>query len=304
MDKIAAMRFLDSASAHERLIGARFLARFASNQDIGQINQALLRENVSWVRNALSEALRRATGQESPAVDEQVETDGVDLSPSDRQLREIYANALQETTSLLLHEIEPLLGTIRLYANREIGDFAHSRTKNQLELLDTLLDAISQLRRATGPAQPVEIELSGLIREICDQEMGGPRVKIQLAGPSPFIVVADRGRLLLAVTNGLRNAREATTSAGEPNERPIVVNWNKTDQDFWISVIDQGVGLKGSLERIFEIGTSSKKSHLGMGLPAARQAIISMGGDITVTPRDDAGVRFEIRWPILATASP
>ena len=202
---------------------------------------------------------------------------------------------------MLLHEIEPLLGMTRLYAKRELPNFDDSKTKRQFDSLDTLLSAISELRTATGPAKPIEIELSMLIRGVRESEVHGHSVDIQLAGPSPFTCIADRGRLLVAIGNGLRNAIESTELIDSPDRRPIVVNWNTTDRDFWISIIDYGVGLKASLERIFEIGTSSKRGHFGMGLPTARQAILSMEGDITISPREERGVKFEIRWPRPAT---
>jgi signal transduction histidine kinase len=297
MNKPTALQLLLSSSAHERLVGARFLARHASVEDQGYIDQALARENVFWVRNALSLALKRAIGAATNTSEGLLQAADQNPIQPDQQAQEIYSNALQETTSLLLHEIEPLVGTARLYAKREIPHFDESKTKKQFELLDTLLAAISDLRTASGPAKPIEIDLSGLIREVRERETQNHGGDVQLAGPSSFNVIADRGRLLLAIANGLRNALEATRSVEETGRRSIVINWNRTDQDYWISIIDHGIGLKASLERIFDIGSSSKKGHLGMGLAIARQAVMSMGGDITISPRDESGVTFEIRWP-------
>lgn len=298
MDKATALRLLNSAGAHDRLTGARFLARSATVDDLDDIDRAIRKENVFWVRNALLRALRRTQfSEQGDTGDVSADIDQTNTAPNDQQFEEIYSNALQETTSLLLHEIEPLLGTARLYAKREISDFEDSKTKKQLDMLDSLLVAIAELRAASTLAKPVELDLSSLIREVTDQRKGTRGVDIQLAGPSPFVVLADRGRLLLAITNGLRNAIEATQAVNSVDQLSIVINWNRTDQDYWISIIDNGSGLKASLDKIFEIGSSSKKGHLGMGLPAARRAAISMGGDITLTPRDGVGVQFEIRWP-------
>jgi signal transduction histidine kinase len=289
---------LNSTSAHDRLIGARFLAQSATVEDLDEIDRAIRKENVFWVRNALRRALRKTQLEERGDTDSS-STDATepDTSPDDRQIEEIYSNALYETTSLLVHEVEPLLGTTRLYANREIPDFEGSKTKRQLDLLGDLVEAIAELRTAASPAKPIELDLSSLIREVADQHKVGSESNIQLAGPSPFVVLADRGRLLLAITNGLRNAIEATQAVNSPEPLPIVINWNRTEQDYWVSIIDNGAGLKASLGKIFEIGSSSKKNHLGMGLPAARRSAMSMGGNVRITPRDSVGVQFEIRWP-------
>jgi signal transduction histidine kinase len=298
MNKPQALQLLHSAGAHDRLIAARYFARAADSEDIDSIEKALRKENVSWVRNALSAALSLARGQQSREASTNDEMEPSDQTPTDQQIQEIHANALRETTSLILHEVEPLLGTARLYAKREIPGFDASKTKTQLDLLEKLLNSISELRKASTPGRPTEIELSSMIREIKDcQGLESIRIEIQLAGPSPFNVFADQGRLWLAIANGLRNAIESTGLVDEQDRRPIIINWNRTDQDFWISIIDHGAGLKASLAQIFKIGTSSKANHLGMGLPAARQAVLSMGGDLTVAPREDAGVTFVIRWP-------
>lgn len=298
MDKATALRLLNSAGAHDRLIGARFLARSATVEDLDDIDRAIRKENVFWVRNALLRALRRTQfAEQSDTGNDSADINQTDAAPNDQQIEEIYSHALHETTSLLLHEIEPLLGTARLYAKREISDFENSKTKNQLDLLDSLIVAIAELRAASSPAKPVELDVSSLIREVAEQHKSAARTNIQLAGPSPFVVLADRGRLLLAITNGLRNAIEATQAVDSVDPLPVIINWNRTDQEYWISIIDTGSGLKASLDKIFEIGSSSKKGHLGMGLPAARRAAISMGGDIRITPRDSVGVQFEIRWP-------
>lgn len=302
MNRTTALQLLQSASAHDRLLGARYLAKHASTEDVDSIDRALRKENVSWVQNALSVALKRGTGQvEDRSAGTEIAEENISIA--DHQIGDIYANALRETTSLLLHEIEPLIGTARLYAQREIASFDQSQTKKQLDLLDSLLTAISDLRSASTPGKPAEIELSALVQEVCEQERQGHAVEIQCAGPSPFSVVADRGRLWLALKNGLRNAIEATELIESQSRYPIVINWNRTDLDFWVSIIDQGIGLRANLERVFDIGTSSKKNHLGMGLPAARQAMMSIGGDITLTPREQTGVKFEVRWPRYTTSA-
>ena len=91
--------------------------------------------------------------------------------------------------------------------------------------------------------------------------------------------------------NAVRNAIEATTEAGALN--PVVVNWGTTDRDFWIVVLDDGPGIPIGLSRAFDIGTTTKKEHLGMGLALARQAALSLNGKISLSPRNGKGARFE-----------
>ncbi len=302
MDKFTALHGLGSSRAHDRLTSARFLAKTATVEDIDLIEKALRKENVSWVRNALKLAISRATGDFEAERPTSQPNDEQSATNPDRQIEEIYSNALEEATGQLLHEIEPLLGIARLYAEREIKHFDNSKTRIQFDLLDRMLGAISKLRKASNPGQNTEFDLGALLREVKEQEGQARSVEVQLAGQSTFNAIADRERLWIAIKQGLRNAIEATEAVEAAFRRPVVVNWGKTDQDFWISIIDHGIGLKGSLERIFDIGTSRKKDHLGMGLPTARQAIASMGGTVSVSPRDEVGAQFEIRWPRYVTS--
>jgi signal transduction histidine kinase len=78
---------------------------------------------------------------------------------------------------------------------------------------------------------------------------------------------------------------------------PIVIGWGETDRDLWLSILDRGKGFPQGFAKLFEIGTTTKKNHLGMGLALARQAALSLNGQITLAPRQPNGAKFEFRWP-------
>jgi signal transduction histidine kinase len=103
----------------------------------------------------------------------------------------------------------------------------------------------------------------------------------------------------LVVANGLRNAIEATESLSEiiDASNRVVVSWGETDRDYWIAIVDWGPGLPLGFDRIFDIGSTTKKDHLGMGLAIAERAALSLSGNVSVTPREDKGTRYEFRWP-------
>ena len=64
-----------------------------------------------------------------------------------------------------------------------------------------------------------------------------------------------------------------------------------------VSILDLGIGFKGNTQRAFEIGSTMKGGHLGMGLAIIKQSIESMQGTVLLVP-NARGTRFEIRWPI------
>jgi len=242
--------------------------------------------------------LRRAIARvsTSPLVDAVPSPDYQDDLPQGFAAQ-VFADALETTTSQLLHEIEPILGTLRLAAETEIPNYEHSNTRKSIERLDEFLAALSRLRRAASAPKIKEFVLDELITR-CIQELKSPEgLQIRKAGAQQCVVEGDSSLIGLCISNGLRNAIEATVATrGELPELPVTVAWGTTDCDCWLSIVDLGIGFKGNLRQAFEMGTTSKEGHLGMGLAIAEQAITSMGGHVNIIPNEQ-GTRFEIRWP-------
>ena len=288
------IRKLRSDSASERLEAARYFAEHADIADEQALREAAARESVAWIKTAL----RRALGRFSPdggALDPGGSSD-VDELPKGFAAQ-IHAEALETTTAQLLHEIEPLLGSLRLSAASEIGTFEESQTKQNLDRLDEFLSALGRLRRAASAPEITEFSLDTCIGRCIDETAKPDALQLLRAGPRQCVVEGDSSLISLCVSNGLRNAIEATVATGTPFEdAPITVSWGTTDVDHWVSIVDQGIGIKGVIQKVFEIGTTTKENHLGMGLAIVHQSMVSLGGKVVLVP-NERGVRFEIRWP-------
>jgi signal transduction histidine kinase len=293
------LRRLRSEAPTDRLEAARYFAAHALPEHEQDLREALARENVHWIRAALKRAIARVSQTaESGSPDKSVDKDDV----PERFAAQVYADALETTAAQLIHEIEPLLGTLRLAAETEITNFAGSNTRRNLDRLDELLAAFSRIRRAASAPKVEEFSLDEIVQR-CIQEIANPNgVKIQKAGPQPCVVDGDIGLVTLCLDNGLRNAIEATLpTSGDTGSLPVAVVWGYTDVDYWVSIVDSGIGFRGNIQRAFEIGTTTKAGHLGMGLAIANQAVSSMRGRLTLVP-NQRGVRFEIRWPKQTTS--
>lgn len=287
-------RRIRSESATDRLEAARYFAVHALPEHEGELRDALARENVHWIRVALKRALARISSDgESEAVDKSIDKDDVPA----RLAAQVYADALETAASQLIHEIEPLLGTLRLAAEAEVNGFNDSNTRRNLDRFDDLLSAFSRLRKAASAPKIEEFSLDEIVQRSI-QETGVPEgIYVQRAGPQPCVVEGDSSLILLCLNNGLRNAIEATIAmGGDLRASPITLAWGHTDVDCWVSIVDLGVGFKGNLQRAFEMGTTTKAGHLGMGLAIANQALASMSGQLILVP-NQRGVRFEMRWP-------
>jgi signal transduction histidine kinase len=287
-------RRLQSESANLRLEAARYLADHAGPQDEPQLREALARERVQWIRSALRRAISRVSPNATiEPLDRSIDRDDLPAGFA----AQVHAEALETTAAQLMHEIEPLLGSLRVAAMEEISGFDQSNTRRALDRLDDFLAALSRLRKAASAPKSEEFSLDEVI-ERCIHDTSIPEgVQVQRSGPQHCIVEGDSSLVSLAFCNGLRNAIEATVAAGgELSDRPVVVTWQTTNIECWISIVDVGIGFKGNLERAFQIGTTTKAGHLGMGLAIAEQAVASMGGRVLLVP-NERGVRFEMRWP-------
>lgn len=285
-------RKLSSTDPRERLEAARFLVRNATKRQVRLIEDALAVETVAWVSSALKRALQRTRPKTKASADAGERSELPELLTA-----QIYSDALETTAAQIIHEIEPILGTLRLSAEADVANFEESDTKRGLDRLEALIAGLSRLRRAASPPKIKEFALDECIYYWIEAASAGGPVRVLRAGPQPCLVEGDEELVCLSFSNGLRNAIDATTALPVEGVFPdITVNWGETDVDAWISIVDVGVGFRGNLARAFDIGATTKSGHLGMGLATAQQAMTSMEGSVRLIP-NERGVRFEMRWP-------
>ena len=290
MERADALNLLKSPAADDRLRAARSLEHNGEAGDVEVLQAVLATEINRWTKIALTKAIRTLTGG---ALQNSVHfgAEGED----DRIIEEIHAAAVEETTQCLVHETRPILGRLNLYASQEIPNFKESKTWIEVTRLERLVSAIDLLSQAASPPVYAEFDMAALLDQIVVSEMTNVQVKVEQAGPRPFIIMGSSNLVGLVAGNGVRNAIEASVSVQA--QEPVVVSWGSTERDHWIAVLDRGPGLPVGSHKVFEIGTTTKKDHLGMGLALAKRAASSLNGSLDLAPRSPNGARFEFRWP-------
>ena len=316
-----------ASTPSKRLRAARFLAQNANNIHRNRLSKIREAENNSWVRQALDQALKRAgqgMGVASPiAAEEEVQETPLDT----RIYEELRAQAIEETSAWFLHELRPLVGFLDADADSEVERYACSRTKASIGRIQSFLDAIERLRKASAAPVVQEFDLTDLVvrvaadeasqgratldnskmeaDDVADLDDEGERplqqkdIRMSLGRRDPVITTGDSTLIEMAVVNALRNAIEAVMEVREDGRGDVILNWGVTDTDSWVVVLDDGCGLPSGWDRLTEPGTSTKKSqgHFGMGLTIAKRAMESTQGNFRLTPRPGPGVSCEIRWP-------
>ncbi len=251
MTKQEALAFLRSGSPHERLSAARYLARNSELQDLSAIREARADEADSYVQTTLDTAISRLLSRgdnppEEPPSDSEI---------PDSLLRKIKRQAVEEVTALLLHEVASKVGLVASSASTEILDYPSSRTKRYVENLQRIFEGIQQLKMATTTAKPQQFDLAELIDRIVAEDLGDAKCPVSTIGIRPLVVTADPTLLRFAISNGLKNAIEATAIRKAQELPPVVITWGETDVDYWVAVIDEGAGLPAAAKRPFSQGS-------------------------------------------------
>jgi signal transduction histidine kinase len=285
------MVLLSSLRSTERLRGARMLADAESPPSLSQLRRIRDRETDSWVKAAIDRAISKWE-QANGGLD----VGEAWISFPDNELEDVRAEAIQSVTQVILHEIRPLVTDIKNAVKSALGnEYGGSASSLRLDRLRNFLDTIHRLNEAAAAPRYVEFDLADLVVE---ELHAGAFTAAQAVATRTDSVVAkgDPELLRLALQNAFRNAVEAS----EDSRNQVIVNCAVTDNEAWVVVLDEGIGLPEASERVWEPGVTkkSREKHFGWGLAIAQRAIHSLGGTIRLTPREGGGTSCEIRWPM------
>jgi signal transduction histidine kinase len=287
------LKKLKSDATKDRLKAARFFAINNFPEALEALKAQRRIERVRHVKTAIDHAINHIDKLAVVAIGE----DGIgDTDKSYEVLRKYSrAKAIDEFAGILLHELAPKLGVLKSCLIREIAEYNDSDSIKQMDGILQIFDALKSLRKSALPPETQEIDLSQLIKDTGSDEVGD-EVTIHFEGTQPCITKCDPALLRLALSNGFRNAYESLSELPEDIPKIMVVSWGLTDIDCWISVIDEGSGLKDSAEAAFRIGTTNKSGHTGFGMGIMRQAMESLGGNAELSPVATGGAKLLLRW--------
>jgi two-component system sensor histidine kinase HydH len=207
---------------------------------------------------------------------------------------------LGEMSAVLAHEIRnplaSLKGHAQLLAERLAPESGERRKADRIILeasrLENLTTDLLDFVRS-GPLQVQEASPVELLRESIDEVAAG-FCDIDATG-APESWPLDAGRMRQALTNLLRNARQASPAGSHPSAQIAV-----EDVRLIMTIRDHGAGLpKGEEERIFDPFFTKQASGTGLGLAVARRVVELHGGRLTAVNHAGGGAifRIELPWP-------
>jgi nitrogen fixation/metabolism regulation signal transduction histidine kinase len=225
----------------------------ASNSDRRRLRAALSKESVPLIKRALERSLQRA-GPSTEATD----ASSIVYADAPPQLIvELRANAIDEVAGTIIHELSTIVASLKLAAPRDVPKYAGSRTETLVNSLASLLSGIRNLKAAASKANFSECDLAQECRDACGIFIDQGDI-LRFAGQSPFLVEIDPDLLKLALTNVIKNAVEAVNALPGAAERVVTLNWGRAGHEFWVSVLDSGLGFDREPSSMVEFGRSTK----------------------------------------------
>ncbi|BBB31452.1 two-component system, LuxR family, sensor kinase FixL [Neptunomonas japonica JAMM 1380] len=193
---------------------------------------------------------------------------------------------LEAKQSLSLEEVTPVLQRITSTAMRAGG----------------ILHRMMDFARKQEPVRE-RLDLHGLIDdllEFCASSAAQSNVLLENRTPAILPqVMADRVQLEQVFLNLILNAIESCQT--KPEDEPLSVWIDASlvkNEQVIISVYDQGEGLSGDVEQLFEQFFTTKAEGLGMGLSISRSLIEAHGGQLRGEKLPGKGSAFHVVLPL------
>jgi two-component system sensor histidine kinase HydH len=206
--------------------------------------------------------------------------------------------ALGEMSAVLAHElrnpIASLKGNAQLLAER-LGEGSADHRKASLvvteaQRLEALTSDLLDFARS-GPMDLKPTDPSALLAS-CVDEVGRDGFDVRAEG-APHVWPLDERRMRQALTNVLRNARQATPEGTRPE-----VAAGRSDGSLLFTVRDFGPGIPaGDERRIFSPFFTTRTTGTGLGLAVAQRVVELHGGTIVASNHPDGGAVFRIAIP-------
>jgi two-component system phosphate regulon sensor histidine kinase PhoR len=180
-----------------------------------------------------------------------------------------------------------------------------SETERLSRLVEDIL-SISQLEVGTARFEPGEVDLTRLVRQMVQDNLGaadGKKIDLTLSLPPKVPKIrGDKQRLCVLLNNLVGNAIKYTPAAGK-----VQVKLELRDQRVLIAVSDTGIGIAPKdqphvFDKFYRAADEAVQMvpGTGLGLALAREVARLHGGDIFLKSELGQGSVFTIELPLAA----
>ncbi len=205
------------------------------------------------------------------------------------------------------HDLRNILTTAQLFTDLIdcSNDPAVSRSApklvNAISRAVNLCETTLAFGKAEEPAPTLKrVPINTLIDDIVEAEAlstDSTEITFETRTPPSMIIRADEEQIHRVISNIIRNAKQALTSAKRAGTITVIAD--EDDQNWKITIKDDGPGLPPKArEHLFApFQGSTRKGGTGLGLTISAELVRGHGGDLILERTDENGTEFSIYLP-------
>lgn len=269
---------------------------------------ALLLIILNWAY--LSFAVRRKTEQLRKKVEENREYERENRKITERIEALEKAKSIGIISAMVAHELKQPLGAINNYSEAILRQLKRGKKPAEEILTEALSEIKSESQRASEivefvrnigrkePRQRKRFNLESAVEHTIElmKRLGRLNSKCTLTGAGNLFVYADPLNVDLVLMNLLKNAEEAVRNQ---QNAEIKVEIKNAGADALVIIEDNGPDMTDDqFASLRNLGQSSKKDGLGLGLAIVRELLEANGGSLKLVRIPSGGLRCIASLPI------
>lgn len=269
---------------------------------------ALLLIILNWAYLAF--AVRRKTEQLRKKVEENREYERENRKITERIEALEKAKSIGIISAMVAHELKQPLGAINNYSEAILRQLKRGKKPAEEILTEALSEIKSESQRASEivefvrnigrkePRQRKRFNLESAVEHTIElmKRLGRLNSKCTLTGAENLFVYADPLNVDLVLMNLLKNAEEAVRNQ---QNAEIKVEIKNAGADALVIIEDNGPDMTDDqFASLRNLGQSSKKDGLGLGLAIVRELLEAKGGSLKLVRIPSGGLRCIASLPI------
>lgn len=217
---------------------------------------------------------------------------------------------LKDTISDISHQLKTPLAALNIY-NGLLQDDSEDlaamhefavKSEREIDRIETLVQSLLKITKWDAGSILIEklpeniADMMNDLRLHFETRVNLERKTMTLLGPPHAELVCDRGWILEAVSNVVKNALDHTEAGGH-----ITIEWNELPSITQITVMDNGSGIHPEdiyhiFKRFYRSRFSKDTQGVGLGLPLTKAIVEAHDGTITVDSALGNGANFVLSF--------
>jgi len=181
----------------------------------------------------------------------------------------------------------------------EEAKLAIKTMKKSIDHANRIIEGLLEYSRGTIAETRVE-KMKNLAQSAIERLRVPKNVEIENNIPDYVIADVDASRMQRVFENLVKNSIDAMPKGGK-----VVLEGGVDDNKVWITVKDNGMGIKKSeLANIFKPLFTTKPQGMGLGLPICKRIVEAHGGNISLESTWGVGTTVRVELPAVKQGKP